>query len=296
MAYQTIKKAQATVKLRNTSITGIVEKVEGQNAYVLAGETTYKFHIDELTFFNDVQAQRFEKQARTKVKADRIAMRLSEGNTKLGNTEAVSFYQWSITSVASCPFRTAMCEASCYSLKAERQYPAVKIRRDGNFEFSKSDEFVTTMIDQIAFELRRKKNKGKTIFFRIHEAGDFYSQDYMNKWVKIAHHFKGHRGIVFMAYTKSLPFVKQALKKYGDNNVNITFKSSIWDDTKAKFEKMTNDLGMSVFTAMPKGEIEKKGFFPCPASEAFKGTSKEKNCGECKVCYLGNVDVAIEIH
>lgn len=245
---------------------------------------------------NEVQAKAFEKANKVKVSKTDIAMGLSEGNKKLQDNPFVSFYQWNITSVITCPFRTQMCESACYALKAERMYPTVAKRRDMNLEFSKTDDFVPAMIEQIEYELSRKKNKGKTVFFRIHESGDFYSAEYMNKWVEIANHFKGNRKIVFMAYTKSLPFVKLAYKKYGKENVNITFKSSIWDDTKEKFKQMTKDLGMSVFTACPKGQIEQLGYFSCPASEIFKDTSKERNCGECKMCYLANVDIAIEIH
>lgn len=291
-----MKKAQVTIELKNVVLTGIVENVEGQNAYVLVGNDIMKFHIDQLTFSNENQAQIFERQAKTKVSKKRIKLGLSEGNKKLKDNNVVSFYQWNITSVISCPFRTEMCEKACYALKAEKMYPTVNERRASNFEFSKSDEFVNVMIDQIEFELGRKKNKGKTVFYRIHESGDFYSYEYLVKWHEIASYFKGNRNIVFMAYTKSLPFVKTLYKNVGKENVNIVFKSSIWDDTKPKFIEMTKELGMSVFTAVDKGTMEEKKYFACPSSEAFKGTKKEKDCGACKVCYLADTNVAIEIH
>lgn len=294
-------KAQTTINLKNVTLIGIVERVEGQNAYVLVGNDIMKFHIDELTFDNEVQQKRFEKQTGVKVSMSKVNMTISAGNKKLKDNAVVSFYQWNmlagrLNNGGTCPFLTENCLASCYALKAERMYPTVKTRRTMNTDFSKSERFVNTMIEQIEFELQRKKNKGKTVFFRIHESGDFYSQDYMNKWVEIANHFKGNRNIVFMAYTKSLPFVKQALKKYGDDNVNITFKSSIWDDTKPKFAKMTKDLGMSVFTALPKGQLDQEGYIACPSSEAFKGTEKALDCGACKLCYTTEKNIAIEIH
>jgi len=291
-----MKNVQVTVEMKNATIVGIVERVELPNVYILAGSDIYKFHVDELKFDNENMKQKFEKLYKTKIKMSQVKMGLSEGNKKLQDNKVVAFYQWNITSVISCPFRTEMCEKACYALKAERMYPTVNARRISNLEFSKSDRFVNTMIDQIEFELARKKNKGKTIFYRIHEAGDFYSYEYLAKWHEIAKHFKGNRNIVFMAYTKSLPFVKTLYKNVGKENVNITFKSSIWDDTKEKFIKMTDELGMSVFTAVDKGTMEEKNYFACPSSEAFKGTEKEKDCGQCKVCYLAETNVAIEIH
>lgn len=249
-----------------------------------------------IRFNNEVQAKAHQKATKEKVSMANIAMALSEGNKKLQDSDKVSFYQWNITSVVSCPYRTPMCEKSCYALKAERIYPTVAKRRDLNLEFSRSSEFVSSMIEQIEYELTRKRNQGKTVYFRIHESGDFYSQEYMNKWVEIANHFAENESIIFMAYTKSLPFVKQALKKYGDDNVHITFKSSIWADTREKFVKMTRDIGMSVFTAIPKGEVEQNGFVACPSSDTFKGTDKAKDCGACGMCYTKDIDIAIEIH
>ena len=40
---------------------------------------------------------------------------------------------------------------------------------------------------------------------RIHDSGDFYSVDYLNKWVQIA---KDNKDVIFYAYTKSIPFFK----------------------------------------------------------------------------------------
>lgn len=288
---------KVSVNLANAVISGTVDRIEGQNAYITdENGGVFKFHVDQLEFLNDVQAKAFEKMTGRKVPKSRVKMGLSEGNKKLKDSAVVAFYQWNITSVKSCPFRTEMCEALCYAKKAERMYPTVNRRREQNLEFSKSEDFVPAMIEQIEFELARKKNKGKTVFFRIHEAGDFYDYAYTEKWHQIAAHFKGNRQIVFMAYTKSLPFVKTLWKRYGRHNVNITFKSSIWADTKPKFIQMTRDMKMSIFTAEEAGTLEEKGMFACPSSEIFKGTAKEKDCGQCKVCYVAEVDVAIEIH
>lgn len=247
-------------------------------------------------FDNDAQAQAWTKANKISVPAENIRMRFSEGNKKLKDSKAVSFYQWNITSVITCPWRTEMCESACYALKAEKMYPTVATRRDLNLAFSKSVSFVPAMIEQIQFELDRKKNKGKTIFFRIHESGDFYDYGYMVAWHTIAKHFAGNKNIVFMAYTKSLPLVKKLYKDFDRKNVNIKFMASEWADTKEKFKSMRVDLGLPVFTAVDKGTMEEKNYFACPSSEVFKGTEKEKDCGACGMCYRGSIDTAIEIH
>lgn len=247
-------------------------------------------------FDNDVQAQAWSKKHKISVPAENIRMRFSEGNKKLKDNKVVAFYQWNITSVVTCPWRTEMCEKACYALKAEKMYPTVKTRRELNTEFAKSIQFVPAMIEQIQFELDRKKNKGKTIFFRIHESGDFFDYGYLLAWHTIARAFKGNRNIVFMAYTKSLPLVKKLYKDFGKENVNIKFMASEWADTKEKFKNMRLELDLPVFTAVPAGEMKEKNYFACPSSEVFKGTEKEKDCGQCKACYLGSKNTAIEIH
>lgn len=242
-----------------------------------------------LMFDNEVQAKKWKKETGIKVPKSNILMTLTEGNKKLKNTSLVSFYQWNILAVVTCPYRTQLCEKSCYAIKAERIYPTVRVRRSMNYEFSKTERFVPAMIEQIEYELQRKKNAGKTIFFRIHESGDFYNYEYLKKWHMIASHFKGNKRIVFMAYTKSLPFVKLLHKEFGKENVNIVFKASEWDDTKQKFREMRHKLGLSVFTAYPKNAIP-KGFVTCPS---MKGV----NCGTCGLCYRQNSpNIAIEIH
>ena len=247
-------------------------------------------------FDNDVQAQKWSKETGMSVPAQNIRMRFSEGNKKLKDSKVVSFYQWNITSVISCPWRTEMCEKACYALKAEKMYPTVATRRELNFEFSKSIGFVPAMIEQIQFELDRKKNKGKTIFFRIHESGDFFDYGYLLAWHTITRAFTNNKNIVFMAYTKSLPLVKKLYKDFGRENVNIKFMASEWADTKEKFKSMRLDLGLPVFTAVDKGTMKEKNYFACPSSEAFKNTAKEKDCGACGMCYRASIDTAIEIH
>jgi hypothetical protein len=152
------------------------------------------------------------------------------------------------------------------------------------------------MIEQIEYELTRKKYKNKEILFRIHEGGDFYSAEYLEKWVLIANHFKGEN-ITFMAYTKSLSYVQAMFEKYGKENININFKSSIWDDTSNSMKKLTNTLGLSVYTALTTAQLKTKDYshyFKCPSMSGIGcGTCVEKTKFDC---YTSETDTAIEIH
>lgn len=110
---------------------------------------------------------------------------LSHGNLKIKSCSI-----FSLPSGSTCrPGR--LCEAYCYTKKAERQYPAVWRSRARNFQESQKATFVDDMVTLLG----RRKNK----VVRIHEGGDFYGREYARKWFEIA---KRSPSSTFYAYTK----------------------------------------------------------------------------------------------
>jgi len=95
-----------------------------------------------------------------------------------------------------CPFAKD-CVKYCYAQKGNYRYPSVKKGLNNRYELSKKEEFVTIMNANILIE--------RPTHVRIHDSGDFYSVDYLNKWVQIA---KDNKDVIFYAYTKSIPFFK----------------------------------------------------------------------------------------
>jgi hypothetical protein len=76
----------------------------------------------------------------------------------------------------------------------------VKSKHENNLEASKRGDFVAL----ITAELNKSRVKlGQKNVVRIHDSGDFYSKEYLLKWIEIA---KRNKGALFYAYTKSLPF------------------------------------------------------------------------------------------
>jgi hypothetical protein len=119
-------------------------------------------------------------------------MGLLKSNSKLRPDGIWSF---GITPGASCPMAGA-CSTFCYAQKgcyrifAKTVVP--KLNRD--FKSTKKKNFADTMIAEI-------KKKRHLRYVRIHSEGDFYDQEYLDKWVKIA---KACPDVVFYCYTKSL--------------------------------------------------------------------------------------------
>ena len=114
----------------------------------------------------------------------------SIGNRKLPRTIAI----FNLPRLLTCPWATYLCKTICYARKAERKaFPKCLPQRTLNYILSLQTGFPEIIIKTL------RKIKQKKI--RIHESGDFYSQEYLDKWFKIMKSFPEK---TFVAYTKSM--------------------------------------------------------------------------------------------
>ncbi len=75
---------------------------------------------------------------------------------------------------------TVWCEKNCYGKKGnyKRFKRSIEIALDKRYELSLSDKFVETITKEI---FRRRIS-----LVRVHVTGDFYSEEYVRKWIQIA--------------------------------------------------------------------------------------------------------------
>lgn len=187
-----------------------------------------------------------ESNAWKSLQEDGLFVRLSEGNKKLIPTEKVRFLIWNLPAIKTCPYRTAQCEHYCYAIKPERHRPNVRESRQRNLRLAETAGFVLRMIFTIESYLSRPVyKKAKRIVIRIHESGDFYSREYVKKWLEIARYFKGNEKVVFMAYTKSIDF-------FDGLSVpdNFRIRYSVWEDTKPSQIAKAKRRGYPIYTAV----------------------------------------------
>ena len=132
---------------------------------------------------------------------------LSNGNGKLKKTSKLNNAKiWgfdlpaykSTTGKVICPFAKD-CVKFCYAIKGSYTWKNTVKKYDDNYHLSKTGEFV----DVVQAEIKRKR---KITHIRVHSAGDYYSPDYLNKWLTIA---KNNPNIIFYSYTKSIPLVNK---------------------------------------------------------------------------------------
>jgi hypothetical protein len=93
----------------------------------------------------------------------------------------------------------------CFAASDEARKPNVRNLRWRNYDLVRMFNgdmpgMVNLLLRSLAFYEQTNK---KIRIFRIHEAGDFYSQEYLDAWLETA---KQRPDILFYAYTTSLPY------------------------------------------------------------------------------------------
>lgn len=135
---------------------------------------------------------------------------LLHGNNKLKDYyDGIMWWryaQFNTRAVIDCPFRTAGCESVCYATKGKHNCPDVKESRSRSYAESKRDDLTDALCYTIRTEKQSKRYKDAVMLVRIHESGDFYSVQYLRKWLRTWVSFTLTDGVRFVFYTKSFPF------------------------------------------------------------------------------------------
>jgi hypothetical protein len=119
--------------------------------------------------------------------------------------------------------------------------------------------------------------------FRIHESGDFYEDDYIEKWFEISNRFPEK---TFMAFTRRCDIDPKVVPK------NMILKCSIWPDSPESAFK----------SKLPKAYVFDKTerYFKndhIPQEILHKCTFKEDKiqCDECGICYCPDINVRLPL-
>ena len=155
------------------------------------------------------------------------------------------------------------CVKYCYAQKGNyTRFPKIGQLMEQRYELSKQSIFIGLMNIEI------KKKKADAI--RIHDSGDFYSKEYLQKWISIA---KDNPMVNFYAYTKSLPFFKDIILP---NNMDIIFSVGGYKDKTIDFNK---DRHAQIFSNIE--ELQKAGYINASKIDyyATKFHSENKKVG-----------------
>jgi hypothetical protein len=193
-------------------------------------------------------------------------------NRKLGKKVGI----FNLPPGRTCPGKTAECAQVCYANKASRCYKSARQHRETCYEASLLPGFEALIVAEIIVK------KIKQV--RIHEAGDFYSQEYLDKWVRIT---------TFCPDTTFLAFTKSFHLDFSQLPPNVKLFYSLDTTTTAPVPG-----GKNTALTLPKGvKTGPAGVHVCTPVGKATDLSRDKEhyhyCGEaCTYCWENKGDVA----
>jgi len=127
----------------------------------------------------------------------------SQSGTTVVNWTLPAFQ--SETGFKTCPMASA-CVSGCYARSGTYRFKSSVSAHNAKLELSQSENFVPAMISEI--ETWLKKRSVENLKVRIHDAGDFYSLEYFEKWIAIMRHFETEKRVSFYAYSKMVKMIQ----------------------------------------------------------------------------------------
>lgn len=175
-------------------------------------------------------------------------LELSPAGAKLQMHKIPSF---NVLPGVTCPNKKE-CFGWCYAMGGhpmawQAASSPARAKQTRSLGLAERDDWVARMNAQLD-----KLKDGTT--FRIHVAGDFYSPEYIKKWIKIA---DAHPNLKFYAYTKShqMQGIKALEKR---PNVTIRYSLGGTEDDKVDLDK---DIHCKVFDS--KEDLDNAGYTEC---------------------------------
>ncbi len=208
---------------------------------------------------------------------------LSQGTDKMGAT----LFGWSIPAISTCPGKTSLCRHACYATHGRYVTGTVKRLMRWRLRQCRQEDFVGRMADEI---FRRG-----VLVCRIHVAGDFFSPEYVSKWIDVVARSPHTR---FFAYTRSwrVPVIEPYLRALAAlKNVRLWYSadaeaapSDVPEGVRVAWlqvseeEKVAGDL---VFQVRKLRRLELPLAVPVCPQEVPEGKARGVNCANCAWCW-----------
>lgn len=129
-----------------------------------------------------------------------MKLKYLQTNSKLSSSNVYT-YAFNLPAIDTCP-GAGICREYCFAAAEQRRYPSARAHRLESLLLSKSEEFIPTMLSELdKLRILHRGIRNTHFAVRIHASGDFYSPEYINKWLTI---IEMRPGIQFYAYTKSI--------------------------------------------------------------------------------------------
>lgn len=134
----------------------------------------------------------------------------------------------------TCP-NAGACAKGCYALAGAYRFSIVAQAFEWRLAVTQSTDFVPIMLREIDFTRAER--------IRIHDSGDFYSEEYLNKWLCI---INSRPQVEFYAYTKMVSLFNRRKRDIPKNFVLVYS----FGGTEDKLIDVTKDRHSLVFTSL----------------------------------------------
>ena len=198
--------------------------------------------------------------------------------------EKIRYAQINTRPIKDCPFRSKGCEAVCYACKGNHCFPSVKKSRSVSYEETRRADYTESITYTIRTEKTSARYRDAVMFIRTHEAGDFYSLQYLRKSLYAWNNFTPDDDVQFKFYTKSFPFFlmltedeKSILRRLMETGI-VTIMLSVDDTTSPEqweaYHKMREEFPLCNTYHCTEHPEKIKYDHLCECS----------NCGKCGKC------------
>ncbi len=168
--------------------------------------------------------------------------------------------------IHTCP-QAGACAALCYARNGTFRFKPVKAAHARNLKFVLDDPvgWEAAMND----EIKRFVKAGA--YVRIHDASDFFADDYLMAWMRIA---AAHPSVVFYAYTKEVSRFKRLAVGHSPSNFQWLYSMGGKED---HLIDTVNDRHAEVFPDAQS--LEAAGYFNQEASDILAITAPTNRIG-----------------
>lgn len=142
---------------------------------------------------------------------------------KQSGNDKVTVYNFGIPAFQSaaglrtCPL-AGTCKIGCYATQGAYAWSNVQAAYESRLKATLQSNFSEVMTELIKVKNKTAERQVKQLIIRIHDSGDFYSKEYLEKWLKVINRFPN---VKFYAYTKMVPLFN-LFKKQGRIPRNFT--------------------------------------------------------------------------
>ena len=192
----------------------------------------------------------------------------SNQNSKLGY-----MLNFSLPASTTCPGQTVWCEKNCYANKNTYVFSQPREKYIRNYHKTLKGDFVEQMLGQGNMRTFNNNERKKKVL-RLHVSGDFYNNEYIEKWIQIV---EASPDWSFYGYTKSwrIPEMQPKLEELRDIDNIILFAS-----TDATSGIPPEGWKEAAIAGQEQKDTSKARFLTCPQQ-----LKKRASCTACKVCY-----------